>query len=145
MISKASDAKLYDRIRGILDAARHHVARTVNSTQVVANWLIGREIVEDEQRGKRRAGYGVKLIAELSIRLTTEMGRGYSADNLEAFRQFYLTYPLLISETLSRKLVSTPMQAGVLNPALSWSHYHHLLGIDRTVARAFYEIETTLW
>ena len=160
MMAKAPAPELYDRIYGILDAARHHVARTVNSTQVVANWLIGREIVEDEQRGKRRAGYGAKLIAELSIRLTTQMGRGYSADNLEAFRQFYLMHPLLISETasrkleaptqadmisetLSRKLVSTPMQAGVLNPALSWSHYRHLLKIDRTEARAFYEIETT--
>ena len=160
MIAKAPAAELYGRICGILDAARHHVARTVNSTQVVANWLVGREIVEDEQRGKRRAGYGVKLIAELSTRLTAEMGRGYSADNLEAFRQFYLMYPLLISETASRKLeaptqadmisetlyrklVSTPMQAGVLNPALSWSHYRHLLKIDRAEARAFYEIETT--
>ena len=103
MIAKPPAAELYGRICGILDAARHHVARTVNSTQVVANWLIGREIVEDEQRGKRRAGYGVKLIAELSTRLTAEMGRGYSADNLEAFRQFYLAYPLLISETVSRK------------------------------------------
>ena len=160
MMAKAPAPELYDRICGILDAALHHVARTVNSTQVVANWLIGREIVEDEQRGKRRAGYGAKLIAELSTRLTVEMGRGYSADNLEAFRQFYLTYPLLISdtasrkleattqvdsisETLSRKLVTTPLQAGVLNPALSWSHYRHLLKIDRTEARAFYEIETT--
>ena len=28
--------------------------RTVNTTQVVANWLIGREIVEAEQRGQQR-------------------------------------------------------------------------------------------
>lgn len=72
----------------------------------LANWLVGREIVEEEQRGERRADYGAKLLARLSLRLTRDFGRGYSADNLEAFRQFYLAYPQLISETLRRKLAS---------------------------------------
>jgi hypothetical protein len=73
--------------------ARGHVARTVNSAQVAANWLIGREIVEDEQRGKRRADYGVKVLVELSTQLTLDYGRGYSVDNLAVFMQFYLEYP----------------------------------------------------
>ncbi|MDQ0082595.1 hypothetical protein J2W35_002954 [Variovorax boronicumulans] len=105
---------LFSRVREILDAARAGVARTVNTTQVAANWLIGREIVEEEQRGRRRAGYGAKLLAELSTRLNAEFGRGYSVDNLEAFRQFYLDYPQLISETASRKstaLLALPLQA----------------------------------
>ena len=59
--SKAAPAALYGRVREILDAARTGIARTVNTTQVMANWLIGREIVEDEQRGRRRAGYGCLL------------------------------------------------------------------------------------
>lgn len=151
-------APLYGRIRDILDAARSHVARTVNTTQVVANWLIGREIVEDEQRGQQRASYGAKLLTELSARLTQDLGRGYSVDNLEAFRKFYSDYPLLISETLSRKSTlpvwaaniseaasrksaDTTVQPGLLHSALSWSHYRHLLGVDRAEARAFYEIE----
>ena len=46
---------LYDRIRQILESARSSVSRSVNTAQVVANWLIGREIVEEEQKGKRRA------------------------------------------------------------------------------------------
>ena len=37
---------LYKRIRQILESARTNVSRTVNTTQVVSNWLIGREIVE---------------------------------------------------------------------------------------------------
>ena len=49
---------LYERIRQILESARTSVARTVNTTQVVANWLVGREIVEEEQKGKKRAEYG---------------------------------------------------------------------------------------
>lgn len=153
---------LYGRVRDILEAARAGVARTVNTTQVAANWLIGREIVEEEQRGQRRAEYGAKLLAELSTRLNAEFGRGYSVDNLEAFRQFYVDYPQLISETVSRKSPPTgwalslgpssetssrksmseeSWQPGVLHPSLSWSHYRQLLRVGRSEARAFYEIE----
>lgn len=154
----AATSNLYGRIHEILEAARASVARTVNTTQVVANWLIGREIVEEEQRGQRRAGYGAKVLADLSERLGRDYGRGYSVDNLEAFRQFYLDYPRLISETasrnsmspaipetLSRKLSSgdamAQWQPGRLHSSLSWSHYRSLLRISRPVARAFYEIE----
>ncbi|WP_244883436.1 DUF1016 N-terminal domain-containing protein [Variovorax paradoxus] len=152
---------LFSRVREILDTARAGVARTVNTTQVAANWLIGREIVEEEQRGQRRAGYGARLLADLSTRLNAEFGRGYSVDNLEAFRQFYLDYPQLISETASRKSTTPtalPLQVssetssrksegdtdwcpGALHPSLSWSHYRQLLRVARPEARAFYEIE----
>lgn len=49
---------LYRRVREIIESARAGAARSVNTTQVVAYWLIGREIVEEEQKGKARAGYG---------------------------------------------------------------------------------------
>ena len=47
-----SPSPIYDRIRQILDSARSNVARSVNTTQVITNWLIGREIVEEERRGR---------------------------------------------------------------------------------------------
>jgi predicted nuclease of restriction endonuclease-like (RecB) superfamily len=154
----AVTAPLFERVRAILESARANVSRTVNSTQVLANWLIGREIVEDEQQGKNRASYGASVLVELSDRLGHQYGRGYSVDNLEAFRQFYLEYPLLISETPSRKSNRPPIsetvsrkfiveesidpwRTGVLNPNLSWSHYRSLLRVTRKSARAFYEIE----
>ena len=59
-------APLYDRIRSIIESARASAARSVNTTQVAAYWLIGREIVEEEQRGKRRADYGKKIIDNLA-------------------------------------------------------------------------------
>ena len=89
-------APVYERIRQILESARIGVARSVNTTQVVANWLIGREIVEEEQRGQKRAGYGEQLIEELSGRLQAEFGRGFAVRNLETFRQFYVTYPQFV-------------------------------------------------
>ncbi len=95
---KAAKAGLYGRVREILDAARTGIARTVNTTQVMANWLIGREIVEEEQRGKRRAGYGTALLGELAARLRADFGSGYGVDNLELFRRFYTEYPQLLAD-----------------------------------------------
>ncbi len=60
---------LYSRVRELLDSARANVARSVNSTQVVANWLIGREIVEEQQRGRKRASYGKQVV---------ELGKGFA-------------------------------------------------------------------
>jgi hypothetical protein len=89
-------SSMYERIRKILDSARSNVARSVNTTQVIANWLIGREIVEEEQKGMSRAGYGEELILDLSARLTSDYGKGYSKDNLFWFRRFYQGYPKLV-------------------------------------------------
>ena len=86
---------LYDRIRQILESARSSASRSVNTAQVVANWLIGREIVEEEQQGAKRAGYGVRVIQDLAVRLQLDYGSGYSVPNLKFFRKFYLEYPRL--------------------------------------------------
>jgi predicted nuclease of restriction endonuclease-like (RecB) superfamily len=157
--AKPTNNQLFQRIQTILESARQNIARTVNTTQVIANWLIGREIVEEEQNGKKRAGYGKNILLELSEQLSALYGRGYSVDNLEAFRQFFLTYPLLISEMASRKsnaiLISETLSRkserahsmiewmpGMISHDISWSHYRVLLRLKRKEARAFYEIET---
>jgi predicted nuclease of restriction endonuclease-like (RecB) superfamily len=87
---------LYDRVREIIESARAGTARSVNTAQVVSNWLIGREIVEDEQRGKPRADYGDRLMSTLADRLRAEYGSGYGLTNLKTFRQFYLAYGELV-------------------------------------------------
>ena len=56
----------YRRVREILETARVSIARTVKTTQVVANWLVGREIIEEEQRGQRRADYGAERLHKLA-------------------------------------------------------------------------------
>jgi predicted nuclease of restriction endonuclease-like (RecB) superfamily len=172
-VSGTKKTPLYERIRQILESARSSVARTVNTTQVVANWLIGREIVEEEQKGKRRAEYAEQLLLDLSARLTAEYGRGYSVDNLEFFRRFFLEYNSLlgseksdalrristttdISDAVRRKSMESitvlssqkqhaprgeSWQPGQLHLNLSWTHYRTLLRVEKTGARAFYEIE----
>ncbi|HUT04952.1 MAG TPA: PDDEXK nuclease domain-containing protein [bacterium] len=80
-------------ISSVIDAARRSAARSVNSIMTAAYWLIGRRIVEFEQSGEKRAGYGEKLLERLADDLTTRFGRGFSYPNLNKFRQFYLAYP----------------------------------------------------
>ncbi len=89
-----SDDLLYDRIAQILEQARSQVARTVNTAMVQAYWLIGREIVEVEQDGEQRAGYGEELIQRLSLRLQGVFGKGFSVATLRRIRQFYQAFPL---------------------------------------------------
>jgi predicted nuclease of restriction endonuclease-like (RecB) superfamily len=159
----AKPIAIYERIRQILESARTRVARSVNSAQVVAHWLIGREIVEEEQQGKGRADYGKKLIEGLSRRITRDFGPGYSVQNLFYMKQFYLTYSeLLEPEPILHALrgqsgknepatilhaargESDPTESwrpGRFHPNLSWTHYRTLLRVDGEPARAFYEIE----
>jgi len=86
------NAAVFGRIVGILEEARGHVARTVNSAMVAAYWLIGREIVEEEQKGQKRAEYGRALLVDLSRRLNKRYGDGYSVTTLQNCRKFYLAY-----------------------------------------------------
>ena len=96
------DAALTD-VAGILDAARRSAARSVNSIMTAAYWLVGRRIVEYEQGGAERAGYGAELIRRLSVDLTASYGRGFSPRNLRQMRAFYLAWP--IQQTLSGERV----------------------------------------
>jgi len=96
--------QLYQRIRQILESARTNVARSVNTTQVVANWLVGREIVEEEQKGKAKAGYGEQLLDKMAGLLVADFGKGYSATNLRWYRQFYLSYREFLPETIHHAL-----------------------------------------
>lgn len=160
---RATPAAFYRRVRDILESARTVVARTVNTTQVMAYWLIGREIVEEEQQGKARADYGERLLEDLAVRLHADFGGGYSTQNLRYIRQLYLCYPRLLprhqihhalrgeSGTTSRAALPDIRHAvpgeswtpGHLHPNLSWTHYRTLLRVDKPEARAFYEIEAT--
>lgn len=62
------------------------------------------------------------ITKELSIRLTTVFGKGFSKRNLERMRKFYLCYPI----------------ATTLSSQLSWSHYLELIKIEDDAKRNFY-------
>ena len=98
--------ELFSRIDGILGSASQHAARSVNSAQVLANWLIGREIVVEQQEGKERAVYGEKVVPELAKRMKAKKIKGYASTNLWLCRQFFVEYPRLLDATISQALVS---------------------------------------
>jgi hypothetical protein len=91
----AQSERIYDRIRKIIEGARGNIARVINTEMVVAYWHIGREIVEAEQGGRPRAGYGERLLETISKRLSDDFGKGFDERNLFFMRQFYLSYPKL--------------------------------------------------
>ncbi|MBM4298876.1 MAG: DUF1016 domain-containing protein, partial [Deltaproteobacteria bacterium] len=106
-----------------------------------------------------------RLLIDLSSRLQADFGKGFSVNNLEHFRDFYLTYPDLMMRGKShaprvklangsamggtkishavrgKSLQEQFWRPGQLHPNMSWTHYRILLRVDNTEARAFYEIE----
>ena len=72
----ANYSGLLGEVVSLLEAARRMSARAVNTVMTATYWEIGRRIVEVEQRGEHRAGYGDELIQRLATDLTARFGRG---------------------------------------------------------------------
>lgn len=162
-LQPAPEEHLYERIAAILDEARSRVARSINTAMVHAYWLIGREIVEVEQHGAERAGYGEGLMKRVATRLSAKFGKGFSLASLKRMKQFYLAFPqgsALVGEGEGKGSTALSLSTGadgaekgsaalslspgaslLFPPTLAWSHYLVLLRVTRPEARSFYEIE----
>jgi predicted nuclease of restriction endonuclease-like (RecB) superfamily len=127
-------------IQHIVSQARKSVYQHINLIMVQAYWLVGKRIVEEYQDGNTRAIYGKSLLKNISNQLQKELGKGFSIDNLENMRKFYLTYSL--SHTLLPKSETASLFLNAPNFRLSWSHYLMLISIKDENERAFYEIES---
>jgi predicted nuclease of restriction endonuclease-like (RecB) superfamily len=156
-------APLIAEVRSLIQSARNAAASTINTLQVMTNYEIGRRIVEHEQQGDKRAGYGTQLIKAVSEQLTMEFGRGFSTSNLASMKSFYLIWRerVEIFQQPTGKLKRTPIIQSLAenspdvpiqqsptvksqNPfTLSWTHYVVLLTIKDLNERSFYEIEAT--
>ncbi len=127
ILAQPSDnGALHQSIRDILLSARTQVRQTVNTTMVQTYWQIGRLIVENEQGGEKRAEYGKRVLPEQAKRLSAEFGKGFSAQSIWNYRQFYLKFPIL--STAWREL--------------SWSHFKMLMRVKNSQARAWYADES---
>ena len=91
--SEAGELLFFADVADILKAGRATAYRAVNAAMVETYWRMGRRIVEEEQQGKARAGYGEALMVRLSRYLGENFGKGFSVANLKNFRQFYLAFP----------------------------------------------------
>ncbi len=81
-------ASLVGNLGELIRQARQKVLRAVDTVQVQTCWQIGRHIVEFEQEGARRAGYGKQLLSTLAKALTAEFGKGFDETNLRKMRLF---------------------------------------------------------
>lgn len=142
---------LFEQVVKLIEKARHSVIRTTNVTMVTTYFLIGRQIVEHEQKGEQRAQYAKKIIEELSQKLGSRFGKGFSIRNLEQMRKFYMIYKEQIPQNSSAELTTVINDSSrkfydafdLPNFTLSWSHYVFLCRTKNAEERRFYDIEAT--
>lgn len=143
---------LVNDIKRILSEARTQAYSAVNTAMVQAYWLIGKRIVEEEQRGEERAAYGKEIIKTLSKELTLEFGRGYSERSLREIRQFYNLFKDFFviedSKNTINAIQRTPFAESenrnwrTLFAKLHWSHFQRVLRISDEKARHYYLTES---
>lgn len=117
---------ILNQIQSIIANAQARAIRSVDTERVLMYWQIGKVIFEEEQQGKERAEYGEFLIKSLANALEPQYGTGFSYRQLNLFRQFYRTFPIV----------------NALRSQFSWTHYRTLIRIDNQDKRDFYIAET---
>ncbi|MBE2188087.1 MAG: DUF1016 family protein [Desulfobulbaceae bacterium] len=141
------------KIIDLVEQSREQIAKIANSTMVHTYFYIGALLIEELQMGKQRADYGTKLLQLVSSDLTAKFGKGFSVQNLERMRNFYLIYSnssneLRNSEVFEKSSISLRISSEVNSAVkllpISWSHYLFLMNIDNENERQFYEIESYL-
>ena len=104
----------YNEIKTILiNNEAYKVAKDYykDRNDLMSYYNVGKVLIE-AQGGEKRAKYGDNLIKEYSIKLTKDLGKGYSTRTLKLMRKFYLFQK------------GQPLVA-----QLSWSHYTILLSL----------------
>lgn len=149
----------YDKVLSdvveLLDTARRASARVVNTLMTATYWEIGRRIVEHEQAGQKRAGYGEEIVRKFSEDLTRRFGRGFGQAQVAAMRQFHLTFPLphnfqsligkseILQSVIGKSSGNAVERLSSIARALPlpWTHYVRLLRVRNSLGREFYARE----
>ncbi len=121
--AQPADALLQE-LRGLIDAARQYVAQTANATLTMLYWHIGHRIVVELLKNER-APYGQEIVSAVGRELTLAYGKGFTDRNLWHMKRFAEAFP-------DEKIVSA------LSATLSWTHFRHLIYLDRPLQREFY-------
>ena len=91
-ISESNINSLFEKIASVIEEARRRASTAINLSEVYAKFNVGRYIVEDEQGGNYRAEYGKQVLEQLSRKLETRFGDGWSVETLKRCRKFYSIY-----------------------------------------------------
>ncbi len=159
--NKQTYLNLITDIAKLIEQGRKVAVQYVNTALVTTYWLVGRRIVEYEQKGKERADYGEELLKKISADLTLRFGKGFTERNLWHMRQFYITYKEILhtvraelpdkaqkkTHTVCAEFGLIPQTVSEISETLShkfplsWSHYRLLMRIGEPLQREFYEVE----
>jgi len=148
-------------LASLIEQGRKAAVQYVNAALVATYWLMGRRIVEYEQKGKERAEYGEALLKRISADLTSRFGKGFTERNLGHMRQFYISYQKILNtpcaeleekpqekaHTVCAELAPISQTVSGISETLSrkfplsWSHYRLLMRMEEPFKREFYEAE----
>ena len=118
---------IYGDFCNIIDCAQQSAYASVNVILIQRNWLLGKRITDEELNGENRANYGDEIIKELSKRLNSHYGRGFSERSLYYYERFYKEFPEILHSLSAESF-----------PLLSWSHYRILLQVKDPEAKKWY-------
>ncbi|HEX8459810.1 MAG TPA: PDDEXK nuclease domain-containing protein [Segetibacter sp.] len=154
----------------INEELREQSIRAVNTSLTLRNWFFGFYILEFEQNGKDRAGYGKALLAKIAAEMKALGIPNTDERELRRYRQFYITYPaaanLIAANHHIRELLPPELQQRqpennknsireLPNPEfnipdthyfnlfnrISYTHFVELIRLDEPLKRLFYELE----
>ena len=134
LMDTEDELKFYHDVYEILDEAKSKTYEAANNIMTYAYWNVGKRIIEQEQKGNRKAKYGSYLIKRLSQELSDEYGTGFSIANIRNCRQLYLTFP---KESYGYSLIGK----------IHWSHLRTIMRLDDEEERNFYlkEVANEYW
>nr|WP_296474170.1 PDDEXK nuclease domain-containing protein [uncultured Acetatifactor sp.] len=134
LMDTQEELQFYQDIHAILDDAKSRTYEAANNIMTYAYWNVGRRIIEQEQKGARKAKYGAYLIKRLSQELSDEYGTGFSVANIRNCRQLYMTFP---KESYGYSMIGK----------VCWSHLRSIMRLDDEEERNFYlnEVANEYW
>ena len=134
LMDTEEEQQFYKDVHAILDEAKSKTYEAANNIMTYAYRNVGKRIIEQEQKGNRKAKYGSYLIKRLSQELSDEYGTGFSVANIRNCRQLYLTFP---KESYGYSLIGK----------IHWSHLRTIMRLDNEEERNFYlnEVANEHW
>jgi predicted nuclease of restriction endonuclease-like (RecB) superfamily len=123
-VSPVNEVALLADLRSLIHSARQRVAASVNSTQTMLYWYVGRRLLKESLQDGR-AAYGKQILVTVSQELKAEFGDGFSYSALTRMVRFAEAF-------VEEAIVVT------LSQQLSWSHFLAILPIKDPLAREFY-------
>jgi predicted nuclease of restriction endonuclease-like (RecB) superfamily len=135
---------LCKNIRLLITQTKQQVAHSVNVGLLYSYWHTGKLIVQMEISEGYDEMSTRELLTRISPELSTQLGKGFSRNQLTYMRLFYKKFEWLAGKkrvglTLSDQPVKRKNRSGLtLSDQISWSHYVELLKCSHDEEIGFY-------